>query len=778
MSSDAATTYPLCACETDSKIAPLRIGAGLSRLPRQRGVFHDFKKALLERSQLTPTQSLSQWAADDPQDLGLMLIDSWAYLLDVLSFYDSETAQNSYLNTASNPQATEQITDLLGYVAQPASAASVELSLIAAGKDPVCIPKGTAFRSDPIGDEKPQVFELDSDQTIYPQINSVTLDAVRPRVLGEVLWVRAMDSSLRRGQKVAVQYVTTSNPVEKQYQILTLKDVKSRRAADGERYRKVEFEEALEEDLKLADVDSVRVLRFAQTILPNPYDVFDSTDTLAGALVFDAQYPAIGKHDIVMVEGESGFQITAINQKSLLRVSAVPGVGIEATFPVTQVTVNPTWNLGEIIERIHVRPYEVARAVNPAKIFLDGDDLSQYRAVRSPVEAFGADETPPTHGLIKGARNRHFKAQVSYLTAHDDDLGAVRVDEPSKITEALRMPVRIFGNVVTATRGESVQDEIIGQSDGRTPYQRFKLKKKPLTYLPDQSGTGQLIPVLDIRVNGTLWSRVDSFLGQDSQAKVYKLRTQSDDESYIIFGAAVPPSGTKNITASYRFGAGSAKPPSGAIRSIAKGANKLDGILWSTAPVGGSDKDDARSMTRNAPQSVLTLGRAVSLQNYEALALQYPGVVSAQVGWAQDRATQRAQVKVWIVSNGGSAADSLSTYLEGLGDPDTVVIVEEAASIAAPITADIKVDPRYLTDSVLEAARIALLDEETGYLSLQNFPLGRNLYRSEVVAKLMTVQGVLSVTHLDMGANSTDAGLICPEGMFLDTSQTVIGGAI
>ena len=148
------------------------------------------------------------------------------------------------------------------------------------------------------------------------------------------------------------------------------------------------------------------------------------------------------------------------------------------------------------------------------------------------------------------------------------------------------------------------------------------------------------------------------------------------------------------------------------------------------------------------------------------------------MGWAQDRATQRAQVKVWIVSNGGSAADSLSTYLEGLGDPDTVVIVEEAASIAAPITADIKVDPRYLTDSVLEAARIALLDEETGYLSLQNFPLGRNLYRSEVVAKLMTVQGVLSVTHLDMGANSTDAGLICPEGMFLDTSQTVIGGAI
>ena len=54
-----------------------------------------------------------------------------------------------------------------------------------------------------------------------------------------------------------------------------------------------------------------------------------------------------------------------------------------------------------------------------------------------------------------------------------------------------------------------------------------------------------------------------------------------------------------------------------------------------------------------APRSALTLGRAVSLDDFEALARGFPGVVNAAAAWAFDGRLQRATVKVWIISDGG-----------------------------------------------------------------------------------------------------------------------------
>ena len=95
-----------------------------------------------------------------------MLLEFWAYILDVTGFYDARIAERSYLATAPDAETLARIVRLVGYRPRPAMAARVLLALEADDADPVAVPAGTAFRSEPFDDEPPQVFELLDPATI------------------------------------------------------------------------------------------------------------------------------------------------------------------------------------------------------------------------------------------------------------------------------------------------------------------------------------------------------------------------------------------------------------------------------------------------------------------------------------------------------------------------------------------------------------------------------------------------------------------------------------
>src|SRR5204863_20176 len=80
-------------------------------------------------------------------DFGIMLLEMWAYVCDSIAFYDEVIADECYVRTASQRQSLRKLVGLLGYVPRPAIAASVELAVIAAGRQPVLLPAGTQFRS-------------------------------------------------------------------------------------------------------------------------------------------------------------------------------------------------------------------------------------------------------------------------------------------------------------------------------------------------------------------------------------------------------------------------------------------------------------------------------------------------------------------------------------------------------------------------------------------------------------------------------------------------------
>jgi hypothetical protein len=153
-----------CPCDKHAADGPIDIPPGLDVLPLQRLGFPETIALLLAAIPGEPW--LDPWRARSDHDFGRMLLEMWAYVADVLSFYDQVRAGEIFLRTAVLRQSLRRIVDLIGHLPRPAVGATVDLALLADGRRPLVLPAGIAFRSGAFGAEPPQVFETGAAATI------------------------------------------------------------------------------------------------------------------------------------------------------------------------------------------------------------------------------------------------------------------------------------------------------------------------------------------------------------------------------------------------------------------------------------------------------------------------------------------------------------------------------------------------------------------------------------------------------------------------------------
>jgi hypothetical protein len=171
-----------CPCDNPAQ-SVLQIPAGLSALPRQTQTFPDVRRALLATVPTRP--ALDAWRARGPRDFGLMWLEMWAYVADVLGFYDERIANETYIRTAVRKPALRRIVGMLGYVPAPGVAGTAVVAAISEGNVSVTVPKGSALRSTSFvsappesTNQPPQVFEVTVDTPIHPLLNSWQLGPV------------------------------------------------------------------------------------------------------------------------------------------------------------------------------------------------------------------------------------------------------------------------------------------------------------------------------------------------------------------------------------------------------------------------------------------------------------------------------------------------------------------------------------------------------------------------------------------------------------------------
>ncbi|MFI1393610.1 putative baseplate assembly protein [Streptomyces sp. NPDC020681] len=309
-----------------------------------------------------------------------------------------------------------------------------------------------------------------------------------------------------------------------------------------------------------------------------------------------------------------------------------------------------------------------------------------------------------------------------------------------------RDTVRIQGNVVPATHGES-RDEAIGSGDADRANQTFTLWQSPLTWLPADNPLGAT-PTLEVRVDGLLWHEVDSLAGRGPRERVYVSGTAGDGRTTVTFGDGVHgarlPGGHENVRARYRFGTGQAAN----VRAdrITQAVTRPLGVTAVTNPqpaTGGADADGPGLTRRTIPLAVSALDRLVSVKDYEDFARSRAGIGRAAAREIFDGRRRVLQVTVAGVDDIAIGEDSqvlraLRSSLAEYGDARLPVRVDVRELVLLLLAARVKVARDHTWTVVEPRLRRALLAE----FGSGRRELGRPARLSDVLATAHRVPGV------------------------------------
>jgi hypothetical protein len=173
------------------------------------GTHGRFRQSLLADLAGEPTlQGLSTRASDDP---AIALLDSWAAVLDVLSFYQERIGNENYLRTATERRSVLELARAIGYELRPGVAASTWLAftLETAPGAPLetRIDSGTRAQSVPGQDESAQTFEtleaIDA-QARWNALPVLATEAVPPRMGARTLYLAGTATRLQAGDALLV----------------------------------------------------------------------------------------------------------------------------------------------------------------------------------------------------------------------------------------------------------------------------------------------------------------------------------------------------------------------------------------------------------------------------------------------------------------------------------------------------------------------------------------------------------------------------------------------
>ena len=187
---------PCGCCETPDLTPTVFNRPGLPalsyRVATQQTALARMLAALTEASQGNGLQLLTTRDLDDP---AIAMLDAFAIVADVLSFYDERIANEGYLATATERLSVLQLARAVGYELTPGVAASTYLSfsadsrsVSAAAETPssaaiVDVPAGTPVQSIPAQGQKPQTFETGADLQAVAEFNELSLLLTVPGTL-------------------------------------------------------------------------------------------------------------------------------------------------------------------------------------------------------------------------------------------------------------------------------------------------------------------------------------------------------------------------------------------------------------------------------------------------------------------------------------------------------------------------------------------------------------------------------------------------------------------
>src|SRR2546426_532350 len=136
---------------------------GLTTLDYRVGVYPTFLQRMREHLHGPDVRPLAALTTRDQDDPALALLDAWAMVADVITFYQERIANEGYLRTATERRSVLELARTVGYELSPGVAASTFLAFTVedapGAPGQARVDAGISVLSIPGQDEKPQTFE-------------------------------------------------------------------------------------------------------------------------------------------------------------------------------------------------------------------------------------------------------------------------------------------------------------------------------------------------------------------------------------------------------------------------------------------------------------------------------------------------------------------------------------------------------------------------------------------------------------------------------------------
>lgn len=266
---------------------------------------------------------------------------------------------------------------------------------------------------------------------------------------------------------------------------------------------------------------------------------------------------------------------------------------------------------------------------------------------------------------------------------------------------------------VYATQGVTVTEEIVTFNSTGEANQVYQLKNSPV-----------IESTVAVTVDYVAYERTQYLIDVPGSTPAFTVFTDADDLSYVQFGdnigGKIPPSG-KIIRATYRVGGGDeGNVNAGALTELLNINSSGLSVTNATDAGGGANAETTDSIKVNAPISLKSLNRAVSLNDYSSLALQVSGIAKANA-----KAETYSSVVLYMALFGdrGVEADNITptytfniikkivaTYLQGKAPANTSLTIAPPSYVPVDITLDLTVLPQYRQLNVKSAVLAALAE--------------------------------------------------------------------
>ena len=324
---------------------------------------------------------------------------------------------------------------------------------------------------------------------------------------------------------------------------------------------------------------------------------------------------------------------------------------------------------------------------------------------------------------------------------------------PDTTIIADRAAVTFSANLVKGLQGRTVRGGVqlngvsqgmqVGRGDPTRASQQFPLLTGGEPVLFDTAGLDFACSAR-VAVGDRPWNEIDSLSLAGPNDAVYEVSRAVDQSVAVSFGDGVHGARLSNdpVTVTYRTGEGGlGNIAAGLINQVSLKPQGLQSMSNPFPAAGGAAADSTDQLRKLIPFAAKRIDRIVSVRDFEAAALQWPGIAAAKAAWAA------GTVELWIAGIDQKPVDPLliTKLQQTLSEQSASRSVTVKASVPVPVTIEFTV---WVQSGAADALKAAIADRIAGLFSFDKAGFSSWIDSAEALA-LTAIQALPGVARVE-----------------------------